>query len=76
MYWNLLNNGGWIIHKGNRTIKHPVIALSGTGGGCRGWGDGGGHLTNVQCKVIQNCHNKFLLYNKQILIKMWKSIKL
>jgi hypothetical protein len=20
------------------------------------WGDGGGNLTNVQCKPIQNCH--------------------
>jgi hypothetical protein len=28
----------------------------GQGGGCRG--DGGGDLTNVQCKAIRNWHNE------------------
>jgi hypothetical protein len=42
-----------------------------------GWGggwevDGGGDLTNVQCKAIQNCHNKFPLYNEYMLIKIKK----
>jgi hypothetical protein len=32
-------------------------------------GNGGGDLTNVQCKAIQNCHNESLLYNEYILIK-------
>jgi hypothetical protein len=32
--------------------------------------DGGGDLTNVQCKPIQNCHNESSLYNEYILIKM------
>jgi hypothetical protein len=36
-------------------------------------GDGGGVLTNVQCKAIQNCHNESPLYNEYILIKMKKN---
>jgi hypothetical protein len=37
-------------------MKPLVIALSGTG---REWGGGGGdHLTNIQCKAIQNGHSK------------------
>jgi hypothetical protein len=40
-----------------------------------GWGDGGDNLTNVQCKVIQNCHSEFPPYNEYIRIKMEKIIK-
>jgi hypothetical protein len=46
-------------------------------------GDGGGKLTNVQCKAIWKCHNESPLYNAYILInwekyiskqkKMWKN---
>jgi hypothetical protein len=37
-------------------MKPLVIALSGQGEGGKGrWR---GHLTNVQCKTTQNCHNK------------------
>jgi hypothetical protein len=39
-------------------------------------GDGGGNLTNVQCKAIGNWHNESPLYNEYMLIKMkiFKSI--
>jgi hypothetical protein len=40
------------------------------GGFCRGWEDGRGNQTNVQCKAIQNCHNKFSMHNEYIIIKM------
>jgi hypothetical protein len=33
-------------------------------------GGGGEDLTNVQCKLIRNCHNESLLYHENILIKM------
>jgi hypothetical protein len=33
---------------------------------------GGGDLTNVLSKSIQNCHNETTLYNEYILIKMKK----
>jgi hypothetical protein len=36
--------------------------------------DGGDHLTNVQCKTIQNYHSESLLYNEYMLIKK-KTIK-
>jgi hypothetical protein len=51
------------------TKKKPLaIALSAAGRGLRRR-DGGGDLTNVQCKPIWNCHNESPLYNKYILIK-------
>jgi hypothetical protein len=31
--------------------------------------DGGGNLTNVQCKPTQNCHKEFPLYNEHSLLK-------
>jgi hypothetical protein len=34
------------------------------------WGEEGVDLTNVQCKVIQNCHNKSPLYNEYMIIKL------
>jgi hypothetical protein len=37
--------------------------------------DGGGDLTNVQCKPIWNHHNESSLYNKYILIKNLKKEK-
>jgi hypothetical protein len=37
-----------------------------------GKGDGRGHLNNVQCKAIWNCHNESPLYNEYILIKIGK----
>jgi hypothetical protein len=40
------------------------------GGEVYGGEDCGDNLTNVQCKVIQNCHSESPLYNKYILIKM------
>jgi hypothetical protein len=43
------------------------------GGGAGGGVDGGADLTDVLSKAILNCHNKSLLYNKYILIKMRKS---
>jgi hypothetical protein len=43
------------LHIRNRTMKPILVALSGAG---RKWrGDGGGDLTNVQCKSIWNCCN-------------------
>jgi hypothetical protein len=36
--------------------------------------DGGGDLTNVQCKANQNCHNEYLLYKECILTKMGKKL--
>jgi hypothetical protein len=39
---------GLHIHIQNRMMKPLVIVLSGAGG------DGGGELTNVQCKAIEN----------------------
>jgi hypothetical protein len=33
---------------------------------------GGDDLTNVQYKLIQNCHNESLLHNEYILIKNFK----
>jgi hypothetical protein len=51
------------------------------GAGRRLWDGGtqeekvaGGDLTSVQCKPIQNCHNKYPLYNKYILTKMKKKV--
>jgi hypothetical protein len=38
-----------------------------------GWG-GGGNLTNVQSKAIQNCHNNPPPFNEYILIKMKKMV--
>jgi hypothetical protein len=51
---------GFHIHTQNRRMKPLAIALSGAGRGLWGGlgGDGGGDLTNVQCKPIQNCHNE------------------
>jgi hypothetical protein len=51
------------LHLQNRTVKPLVVALSGLKGR-----DGGGNLTNVQCKPIWNSHNELLLYNEYILI--------
>jgi hypothetical protein len=34
-----------------------------------GRGDGGGDLTNVYCKAIQKCHNKFPPHNEYMPIK-------
>jgi hypothetical protein len=52
-------------------MKSLVIALSETGKGRQGGGDGGGDLTNVQCKAIQNCDNKSLsLYSEYMLINI------
>jgi hypothetical protein len=51
--------------------KSLAIAVSGAGKGLRGR-DGGGNLTNVQCKPIWNCHNESPLYNEYILIKISK----
>jgi hypothetical protein len=34
--------------------------------------DDGGNGTNVQCKSNQNCHYESQLYNKYILIKIYK----
>jgi hypothetical protein len=52
-------------------MKSLVIALSETGKGWQGGGDGGGDLTNVQCKAIQNCDNKSLsLYSEYMLINI------
>jgi hypothetical protein len=50
-------------------MKPLAIALSGIG---RGFWEGEmvGNLTNVQCKVIWNCHHVSSLYNKYIQIKM------
>jgi hypothetical protein len=42
--------GGLHMHIQNKTMKPFAIALSGAGKGSRG--DGGGDLTNVQCKPI------------------------
>jgi hypothetical protein len=53
-------------------MKLPIIALSGTGKGWWGGGDGGDNLSNVQCKAIQNCHSKFSLYNEYMLMKVGK----
>jgi hypothetical protein len=48
--------------------KPLANAVSEVGEGCgvrgRGWGD----LTNVQCKLIWNCHKESSLCNKYILI--------
>jgi hypothetical protein len=42
-------------HIQNRTIKPFDIVLSGMGRGLQERvGDGGGNLTNVQCKAIEN----------------------
>jgi hypothetical protein len=54
-------------------MKPPTIALSGARKGLQE-GDGGGDLTNIQCKAIQNCHNDSPPYNEYILIKMGKKI--
>jgi hypothetical protein len=35
-------------------------------------GDGGDHLTNLQCKPILNCYKESPLYNEYSLIKMKK----
>jgi hypothetical protein len=45
----------------------------GQGRGSKGE-DGGGDLTNVQCKAIQNCHNKSPWYNEYMLTKMRNKI--
>jgi hypothetical protein len=37
-----------------------------------GGGDGWGHLANVQCKAIWNCHNESPMHNEYILTKMEK----
>jgi hypothetical protein len=42
----------------------------GGGGLGGGQGDSGGNLTNVQCKVIWNCHNECPIYDESMLIKM------
>jgi hypothetical protein len=54
-------------------MKPLAIALSGMERGLQ-QGDGG-DLTNIQCKVIQYCHNESPLYYEYILIKMKKKIK-
>jgi hypothetical protein len=51
-------------------MKLLVIVLCGMGRGCWGWGDGGDYQTNIQCKAIQNCHNKSPPYNEDMLTKM------
>jgi hypothetical protein len=51
----------------NRTKIPLVITLSGAGRELRG-GGGWADLTNVQCKLIWNCHKESPLYNKYILI--------
>jgi hypothetical protein len=51
-------------------MKPLAIVLSGVGGG--GEGDGGGDLSSVQWKPIQNCHNESLLYHGYILMKKFK----
>jgi hypothetical protein len=38
-------------------MKLLIIALNGTGRTCQG-GDRRGNIANVQCKAIQNYHNK------------------
>jgi hypothetical protein len=59
---------GLHIHKGSKMTKPLAIALSGLGRGL--WqGDGGGDLTNIQCKAIQNRHNGSPLYNEYMQIK-------
>jgi hypothetical protein len=52
----------------NRSKKPLAVALSGAGRWLRGR-DGGGDLTNVQYKPIQNCHYESPLYNEYIIIK-------
>jgi hypothetical protein len=42
----------------NRTKKPLVIVLSGAGRRVEGQRDGGGVLTNVQCKPFWNYHNE------------------
>jgi hypothetical protein len=50
---------GLHIHIQKRPGKPLAIALSGVAKGLWGVrGDGGDHLTNVQCKIIWNCHNE------------------
>jgi hypothetical protein len=68
--WGNIVDGLHILRQ-NRTMKLLAIPLSGVG---RSWGgrDGGGEITNVQHKPIQNFHNESLLYNKYILIKNFK----
>jgi hypothetical protein len=51
-------------------MKPLAIALSGVVRGFQGRGDGGGNLTNIQCKSIRNWHNDFPLNNEYMLIKM------
>jgi hypothetical protein len=59
---------GFHIHTSYRRMNPLAIPLSGV---WRGLGrDGGGDITNIQCRVIQNCLNESLLYNKYIIIKM------
>jgi hypothetical protein len=49
---------GLHIHMWNRAMELFAIALSGVRRGCRAVRDGGVDLANVQCKLIQNCHNE------------------
>jgi hypothetical protein len=51
---------GLHMHIRNRTMKPPAVVLSRAGRGLQKGRDGGGDLTNVHCKAIQNCHNKLL----------------
>jgi hypothetical protein len=60
---------GLHIHIQNRTRKPLAFHLSGVWRGLRR-GYGGGNLTNVQCKPIQNCCKDSSLYNEYILRKM------
>jgi hypothetical protein len=46
---------GLHIHIQNRTMNLLAIALSGAGR------EFGGDLTDIQCKAIQNCHDKYIL---------------
>jgi hypothetical protein len=51
---------GLHIHIRNRMMKPLAVALLNPwGGDCRVvGGDGGGHLTNRQCKLIHNWHSE------------------
>jgi hypothetical protein len=54
-------------------IYEIAIALSGARSRSMGV-DGGGDLTNVQCKAIQNWHNESPLYNEYCANKNEKTI--
>jgi hypothetical protein len=44
-------------------MESLAIAIGGAGKGLRGR-EGGGDLTNVQCKPNWNCHNESPLYDE------------